>query len=120
MSQDDQVLLTLVVCFCLLPAVAILAGMWATFRKAGLPSWTILVPVYNAVQLCRIAGKPAVWCVLLLVPIVNVFALLEIFSGLGKNFGKGPNFSLGLLFLGFAYWPMLGFDESKYRGPALT
>ncbi|HUG89954.1 MAG TPA: DUF5684 domain-containing protein, partial [Planctomycetaceae bacterium] len=38
--------------------VLIIAGVWKTFTKAGEPGWAALIPIYNVVVLCRIAGKP--------------------------------------------------------------
>ena len=49
----------------------VIAGMWKIFVKAGKPGWAAIIPIYNFVVLCEIAGKPAWWVVLLFVPVVN-------------------------------------------------
>ena len=35
---------------------------------------------------------------------------------LAQKFGKGVGFTLGLLFVPFVFFPMLGFDDSEYDG----
>ena len=35
-----------------------------------------------------------------------------------KNFGKGTGFGIGLAFLGFIFYPILGFGSATYQGPA--
>jgi hypothetical protein len=36
---------------------------------------------------------------------------------LSLSFGKDSGFTLGLIFLGFIFYPILGFGDSKYEGP---
>jgi len=38
--------------------VAVIAGMWKMFEKAGQPGWGCIVPIYNLLLLLRIAGRP--------------------------------------------------------------
>jgi hypothetical protein len=35
-----------------------------------------------------------------------------------KAFGKGAGFGIGLWLLGFIFFPILGFSDAKYIGPA--
>ncbi len=35
---------------------------------------------------------------------------------LAKSFGKGVGFALGLIFLPFVFFPMLGFGSAEYQG----
>jgi len=37
---------------------------------------------------------------------------------LSRSFGKGIGFTVGLSLLGFIFWPILGFGEAEYYGPA--
>ncbi len=92
------------------------AGMWAAFAKAGKPGWAAIVPIYNIVVLCEIAGKPAWWVLLCLLPCVNIVVLFLIFMNVAKAFGRDIGTALGLFFLGFIFWPILGFGEAQYRG----
>ena len=96
-------------------ALVVLASMWITFTKAGEPGWACLVPIYNAVVLCRMAGKPWWWILLMLIPLVNFVVAIILFIALAKNFGKGTGFGLGLVFLGFIFFPMLAWGDAKYQ-----
>ena len=96
---------------------AMIAGIWKVFEKAGEPGWAALVPIYNLIVLLRIAGKPWWWIFLILIPFAGiVFAVLAIVS-LARSFGKGTGFAVGLLLLGFIFYPMLGFGPDRYLGP---
>ncbi|HPJ45228.1 MAG TPA: DUF5684 domain-containing protein [Tenuifilaceae bacterium] len=33
------------------------------------------------------------------------------------SFGKGVGFTIGLIFLGFIFLPILAFGDAKYNGP---
>jgi hypothetical protein len=94
-------------------AVTAAAGAWRVFEKAGKPGWAVLVPVYNAVVLVEIVGKPVWWAIMLFLPCaqVPVFAvvayvvwgdrLLKLFAGwLG-------GFWLGLTLLAILVAPMV-------------
>jgi hypothetical protein len=101
-------------------AVAVLqiAALWPIFVKAGDPGWASVVPIYNLVVLFRIAEMP-VWCLLLMfVPIVNLVIAILVVLRLAWTFGKGLGFSLGLVFLPFVFYPLLGFGAAEYRGIA--
>ena len=52
---------------------------------------------------------------LLRVPIVNLIVSIIIAVDIARNFGKGIGFALGLIFLGFIFYPILGFGEAQYR-----
>jgi hypothetical protein len=93
-----------------------IAGVWKTFAKAGKPGWACLVPIYNLVVMLQIAGRPLWWLLLLFVPLVNLFVVLVIVMDIAKAFGKGAGFGLGLLFLGFIFYPILGFGDAHYEG----
>ena len=96
-------------------AVFVIAGMWKTYEKAGQPGWAAIVPIYNLVVLLKIAGKPLWWVVLLLVPIVNFFVIIIVSLEVAKGFGKSSGFGLGLAFLGFIFYPILGFGDATYQ-----
>ncbi|HXY33371.1 MAG TPA: DUF5684 domain-containing protein [Planctomycetaceae bacterium] len=90
-------------------------GVGATFAKAGKPSWAAIVPVYNVILWLRIGGRPWWWLLLLLVPFVNLFVFLMVSIDIAHNFGKRATFGLGLTFLGFVFYPALGFGNARYR-----
>lgn len=93
-----------------------LAGVWRTFTKAGKPGWAIFIPIYNCIVMLQIAGRPAWWFFLTLIPIVNIFVILVLMMDFAKAFGKGAGFGLGLTFLGFIFYPILGFGDAQYQG----
>jgi hypothetical protein len=99
-------------------AVAILmfAGMWKTFEKAGEPGWGAIVPIYNIYLMCKIAGRPGWWVILCIIPCVSIIFLIIVYLDLAKNFGKGAGFGLGLAFLTFIFFPILGFGDARYGG----
>ena len=94
----------------------VIASMWKVFTKAGKPGWAAIVPIYNTIVLLEIVGKPIWWIILLLIPFVNIIVLLIVINELSKSFGRGVGTTLGLIFLGFIFWPILGFGSAQYRG----
>ena len=102
----------------LVVVVLMIAAMWKVFTKAGQPGWACLIPIYNFYILCKIAGRPGWWLLLMLIPLVNFIIMIIISIDIAKNFGKGVGFGLGLAFLGFIFWPILGFGSAQYQGPS--
>ena len=92
-----------------------IVGMWKVFTKAGEPGWAAIIPIYNFIVLLKIAGKPAWWILLMLIPVVNFVVLIIMEIALAKNFGKGAGFALGLVFLAPIFFPILGFGNAKYQ-----
>jgi uncharacterized membrane protein YhaH (DUF805 family) len=92
-----------------------LAAWWKTFEKAGQPGWASLIPIYNIYVLLRIGGKPGWWLLLMLIPFVNIIVAIMMSVGVANNFGKGGLFGLGLLLLGFIFYPILGFGDAEYQ-----
>ena len=95
--------------------LAVIAGCWKMLVKAGQPGWGILIPIFNAYLLIKVAGRPGWWLLLLLVPVVNLVVSIIIAIDIARNFGKDIGFALGLIFLGFIFYPILGFGEAQYR-----
>lgn len=96
--------------------VVVIAGMWKTFVKAGQPGWACLVPFYNIYVMTKIADKPAWWIVLFFIPFANIVAAVMLFHGMSTKFGKGAGFTVGLILLGFIFFPILGFGDAQYQG----
>ncbi|MCD6588015.1 MAG: hypothetical protein J7K88_05655 [Candidatus Fermentibacteraceae bacterium] len=91
-----------------------IAAQWKLFAKAGEPGWAALVPIYNMVVMMKIAGKPEWWVILLFVPIANIVAIIIMYIGLARNFGRGDGFAVGLIFFPYIFLLILGFDSSRY------
>ena len=97
--------------------VVVIAGMWKMYEKADEPGWAAIVPIYNVWVLLRIVGRPGWWLLLMLIPIVNFVVAIIVALDLARSFGRGGGFAVGLIFLGFVFYPILGFGEDEYIGP---
>ena len=106
--------------FYLAVIVFLIASMWKIFTKAGQPGWACIVPIYNIYVLTQIVGRPAWWIVLYFIPVVSIVVAIIMSIDLAKSFGKGAGFGLGLAFLSFIFYPILGFGSSQYVGPAAS
>lgn len=102
----------------LLIIVLIVVANWKIYEKAGKPGWAALIPIYNIIVLLEIIGKPWWWIFLLFVPFANLVIAIWATNLLSISFGKGVGFTLGLIFLGFIFYPILGFGDAQYQGPA--
>ncbi len=89
--------------------------MWKIFAKAGKPGWACLIPIYNFFVMLDIAGKPAWWFLLLLIPFVNIVVGILVLASLAANFGKGGGFVAGLIFLPIIFYPILAFGSAQYK-----
>jgi hypothetical protein len=95
--------------------VAMIAGLWGIFTKAGQPGWASLIPIYNGIVLLQVAGRPIWWILLMLIPCVGFVVAIVVALDVAKNFGKGTGFGIGLAFLPFIFYPLLGFGDAVYR-----
>ena len=95
--------------------IFMIAALWKVFTKAGKPGWAVLIPFYNAYVYLQIAGKPGWWLILLFIPFVNFIIAIIATIALAEKFGKGVGFALGLIFLGFIFFPILGFGSAQYQ-----
>lgn len=98
--------------------IAIIAGIWKIFVKAGKPGWAAIIPIYNLVVMLEIIGKPLWWILLYFIPCVNIIVSILVAVELAKCFGQGAGFAVGMILLPFIFYPILGFGDSRYRGPA--
>ena len=87
-------------------------------RKAGMPAFGAIIPIYNVYLYIKLGGLSGFTIVLLVVPIVNLFAWLYISGRAAQAFGHGALMAVFGLFLfapiGFL---VLGFDRSRYVLP---
>lgn len=97
--------------------VFFIAAMWKVFEKAEQPGWTAIVPIYNLYIMTKIGGKPGWWVIMFFLPIVNLIFLIWLYNMISKSFGKAEGFTVGLVILGFIFWPVLGFGSAQYQGP---
>jgi len=104
--------------FYLAVIVIIIAGLWKIFTKAGHAGWLAIIPIVNLYFICKIAGRPGWWIILLLIPIVSLIITIIVYYDLAKSFGRGLWTTLGLIFLSPIFIPILGFGSAEYQGPS--
>jgi uncharacterized membrane protein YoaK (UPF0700 family) len=105
--------------FALIPlalGVLAIAAFWKVFTKAWQPGWAAIIPIYNIIVWLRIAGRPGWWIILLLIPIVNFVLAIVVSIDFARKFGKGAVFGLGLVFVGFIFYPILAWGSAQYSG----
>jgi hypothetical protein len=98
-------------------AIFLIVAMWRVFSKAGQPGWAVFIPIYNTIVLLRVAGKPWWWLFLYLIPLVDIVIAIIVYAGVAANYGKGAGFTVGLIFLPFIFFPILGYGGAVYQGP---
>ncbi len=108
---------TLWIIICIIFAVISIAGTWKAFQKAGQPGWACLIPLYNIYIMLKIGGKPGWWLLMYFIPVANLIFAIWAINMISKSFGKDEGFTVGLIFLGFIFWPILGFGDAVYQGP---
>ena len=91
--------------------VLMIVSLWKIFKKAGKPGWASIVPIYNIYIMCEIAEKEWWYILLLCVPFVNIYAMIVLYNGMAKRFGKGGGFVVGMILLPVVFFPMLAFGK---------
>ncbi|TDD95211.1 signal peptidase I [Flavobacterium cellulosilyticum] len=78
-------------------------GTWKIYVAAGRKAWEAAVPVYNAIILMKIIGRPTWWTLLLFIPIINLIMFPVIWTETLRSFGKRSTLDtfLGIATFGF-------------------
>ena len=94
--------------------ILILVGIFKTFTKMGYDdAWWALIPFLNLVFFVKVIEKPIWWVILFFIPFVNLYVFWLVSSKVAKAFGKSDLFAIGLLLLGFIFYPILGFGSEQ-------
>ena len=98
----------------ILAAVLIIIAQWMIYKKMGREGWEGIIPFYNLYVLCDILyGKP--WNFLLfLIPLYDIYYAFKLSIDFAKAFGRTPGFGVGMVFLPYIFYPILGFSDSAY------
>lgn len=92
-------------------------GMWPMLKKAGMPGWGGLIPIYNIYLQIKLAGYSGVLLFLYLVPIVNIVVAVFVAIGNARSFGHGAFYGF---FAHFLFQPIgfliTGFGSSRFVG----
>jgi uncharacterized membrane protein YhaH (DUF805 family) len=99
-------------------SILMIVALWKVFSKAGQLGWASIIPILNIYFICKIAGRPGWWVILMFIPFVNFIIWIILCIDLAKSFGKGTGFGIGLILLSFIFFPILGFGSAQYQGPA--
>ena len=89
--------------FFLLVQIVHFLGTWKLYESAGRKKWEAAIPVYNAIVLMKIIGRPTWWTILLFIPIINLILFPVIWIEILRSFGKKSSLDtfLGIVTLGF-------------------
>ena len=97
--------------------VAVIAGIWKAFEKAGAPGWAAIIPFYNIWVMLEIVGRPGWWLILYFIPFVNIIVQIIVSLELARSFGKGIGFGIGVIIFPYVFYLILGFGDAQYEGP---
>ena len=101
-------------------SLIMIISLWKIFTKGNKPGWASLIPFYNMIVLTQIADLSIVYFILLLVPIVQIYAIIKIYINIAKKFGKSSSFAIGLVFLPIIFFPILAFSDEEVKTPTET
>ena len=91
-----------------------IGSLWKIFEKAGRKKWEGFIPVYNLYVWLKIIKKPWWWMLLMCIPYVGLVWSIWATNRMAKAFGKSEGFTVGLLLLGFVFWPILAWGDAEY------
>jgi signal peptidase I len=77
-------------------------GTWKLYEAAGRKRCEAAIPVYNAIVLMKIIGRPTWWTLLLFIPIINLIMFPVIWIETLRSFGKKSSLDtfLGIITFG--------------------
>jgi signal peptidase I len=89
--------------FFLLVQIVHFLGTWKLYESAGRKRWEAAIPIYNAIVLMKIIGRPTWWTVLLFIPIINLIMFPAIWVETLRSFGRKSSLDtfLGIITFGF-------------------
>ena len=92
-----------------------MVAQWRLFRKAGRKGWLALIPIVNLIIMFDIIKKNRALVFLFFIPVFNLIGWGVLSNGMAKVYGKPSDFSIGLFFLPFIFYTILGFGDSEYE-----
>ena len=118
MAHNLMAIIAMMMIPILIISLLMIISEWIILTKAGKPGWAILVPIYNAITMLSVIGRPWYHIFFAIIPIYNIIFLIQCIHGLSKSFGKDAGYTVGLLFLPYIFYPILAFNKNiKYVGP---
>lgn len=92
-------------------SILMIVSLWKIFKKTGKPGWASIIPIYNIYIMCEIAEKEWWYVLLSFVPFANIYAMIVLYNGMAKKFGKSGGFVAGMILLPVIFFPMLAFGK---------
>jgi len=93
--------LTQWILFALAVQVIHFLGTWKLYIAAGYKTWQAAIPIYNAIVLMKIIGRPKWWVILLFIPTINLILFGVIWVETIRCFGKNKSIDTLLVLLTF-------------------
>ena len=90
-------------------------GLWTASSKAGYFGLWACLPIVQCFIFALMAGKPVWWGLLFFIPFVNIVIVVIVMWEIVKRFDRGIGTFLGLWFLPFVFWPILGLGSARYN-----
>jgi signal peptidase I len=93
-------------------------GLNKLFKKAGIDNWKAFIPIYNFYLLAKLLHKPWWWCLIMLVPGVNIMMYGVFGFNVARAFNKPSNQDLIFAsLLPYIFFVKIGFDDTaKFVG----
>lgn len=116
--------------FALIVGILVIIGKWNILKKGGEEGWKSLIPIYSTYTMCKLVGVNPYWVLITIagwflssIPLVNlVSAVASIYFtillnvSIAKAFGKDTGFAIGLIFLPYIFYPILGLGNKEFVG----
>ena len=93
--------LTQWILFALVLQVIHFLGTWKLYIAAGYKKWQAAIPIFNAIVLMKIIGRPKWWVILLFIPTINLVLFGVIWVETIRCFGKNKMIDTLLVLLTF-------------------
>lgn len=91
-----------------------ISPFWILNKRAGLPGRWALVPIYNVLLYCDLAGFSRWSSLLLLIPFVNIVFVLILDVHVAMKFGKSVWFWVGMFILPCVFFPILAASRAEW------
>lgn len=91
------------------------AALWVIFRKIGREGWEGIIPFYNIYVLFEEFMGSGWKCLLLFIPLYNIYLIIKLNILIARAFGQKDSFGIGLALLFFIFYPVLAFGDYTYK-----
>lgn len=100
--------------------IILIIAQWKMYKKGNKPGWAALVPVYDQIVQCQMVGVSPWWILISMIPIVGsiaaIYFMILLSISTARAFGKSDGFGIGLMFLPFIFYPIIGIGNAQFIG----